>query len=811
METQSKVRSVRFSIITKFTLFVALVLAISFIAAFFIIINAQKEQISNALTDKSRLTLNALKTPTKNLLQYHYQILDLRETLSSEERINRNYYFKKLNQLNQDFLQEEKFIFRSNRQMRQDSQVDDFYIVDRNGKIIFHRIARQKGKKVKSIQAIRHHLENVSPHVFYRLSYSKEYDQKKNETGLTNNSDTQSSKEKSYNQARASIPVFSRNRDRYFYYILHGMILQKDFKIRRKFIENELSSPPFAPYWNLIKNRFQKEYPNKEFRQNAFPLASSEQFFQVAESVFRNLIIQRALKAKVQLPYQIVLPVDEKSKDRQGKIMDEDKLFYIPTLNVITYQIATMLIDYPAWYRSYRTKLRLYYRGGKKGLAPLSPRKQLQEWADALIDKMKPQGDAMILSWSKAIEYINAQILEQKIPLQKKYKAKESSSRKLAYLKKILPAKGAKLSVALNTEAMGRLVKSREQLGILVLHFVTREYNQRSAEITASMLDVALSIFLRIVLLSVIVSAFSSKSLKILGRGAYEIGLGNFDRKILLKSRDEFGQLADIINDMGLNLKKAQLEHDEKILLENELKQAAEIQQALLPGEIILPGLDKADYYKAESMSGGDYYDYFSISQDEIAWVVADVSGHGVGAAMVMAMARTLIREFARKTKSVSETMLAVNQILYEDTDSNYFVTAFLAIINIKDMKITYSSAGHNQTLLFNNAGKLSMLEGGGIPLGSFDRGIFADLLPEKSKTLKAGDILIQYSDGVTEAMNDKSEEYGLKRLQKVIASQAAASDPAKIMRYIINDLEIFTAAYPQSDDITLSILRLQA
>ena len=237
-----------------------------------------------------------------------------------------------------------------------------------------------------------------------------------------------------------------------------------------------------------------------------------------------------------------------------------------------------------------------------------------------------------------------------------------------------------------------------------------------------------------------------------------------------------------------------------------ELEIAKDIQQSLLPESIPeIEGAELAAMSIPAKEVGGDFYDFIPISDDKLGLVMADVSGKGVPAALFMALSRALMRANSLHDPKVAQAVIQTNHLILECTSSGLFVTLFYAMIDVKQRKIRYISAGHNPPFLFkNSSGEILMLEADGIALGAIDE---IDL-EEKEVSVEEGDVLVLYTDGVTESIDTQEEEFGEERLKQLIQEQHAQSADA-LMRTIEKRVMTFAGEEPQFDDFTLMVLKI--
>ena len=244
----------------------------------------------------------------------------------------------------------------------------------------------------------------------------------------------------------------------------------------------------------------------------------------------------------------------------------------------------------------------------------------------------------------------------------------------------------------------------------------------------------------------------------------------------------------------------------EKQRMEDELKIAREIQQGLLP-EVIptIPGFDVAAINIPSMQVGGDYYDVLKRDSDEFILAIGDVSGKGTPAALLMASVQAALRALAPSCKSVTETTSQINDLTCANTrDGSRFITFFWGILNSQNRQFRYTNAGHNPPYLIRQSGNIEKLEEGGLILG-----VFKTKTPyiETSTLLSSGDVLVMYTDGVSEAMNAEGNQFTEERLEDVLKKSVHLTTKEIIQR-VQKELETHTQGTPQSDDITMLVLK---
>jgi sigma-B regulation protein RsbU (phosphoserine phosphatase) len=289
------------------------------------------------------------------------------------------------------------------------------------------------------------------------------------------------------------------------------------------------------------------------------------------------------------------------------------------------------------------------------------------------------------------------------------------------------------------------------------------------------------------------------------------IGNGDLDRRIDTFRRDEVGQIAQAVRLMAGKLKAARERLIEQERMKRELQIARDIQQALLPAELPrLPGLELSARYRAAAEVGGDYYDLIGAGPGRLWLVVADVSGKGVGGSMVMTMLRSIIRLEGARAKSPGLLLAAVNASLQRDIPEGMFVTMFCALLEPAAGRLRYCRAGHNPAYLFSpEDGRLTALKPRGQPLGiSFGgEGGSGGGAEEGEAAFREGDLLVAYTDGITEAADAGGLQFGESRLEEAIRESGRLS-PDQLADEVMARLEKFTGGRPRSDDVTLLVAR---
>ena len=291
--------------------------------------------------------------------------------------------------------------------------------------------------------------------------------------------------------------------------------------------------------------------------------------------------------------------------------------------------------------------------------------------------------------------------------------------------------------------------------------------------------------------------------------------MGNFSSPLPdVKTIDEVRMLHDSFemmqNSLSIYVDEVKRTTAEKAAFENEMNNARAIQMALVPNKFPpFPEVsDKVDIYASMDAAkdvGGDFYDFFRIDDDRIALVIADVCGKGIPAALFMAVSRTIIHSKGMQGVSAAECLKVSNQLLANSSVNYMFVTVFYAILNTKTGLVTYSNAGHNPPHILRADGTTEQL-----PMdGQFMVGIFVDEeYTDKTLQLEHGDTLVMFTDGVTEATDSSSREFGTGRLDSILRSQESGVSSQEIVEAVKAGIADYVGDAEQSDDITLLVVK---
>jgi len=247
----------------------------------------------------------------------------------------------------------------------------------------------------------------------------------------------------------------------------------------------------------------------------------------------------------------------------------------------------------------------------------------------------------------------------------------------------------------------------------------------------------------------------------------------------------------------------------ERVRMSRELEIARQVQMRLLPKTSPeVAGFEIRGFCNPAQETGGDYYDFIDLGNSRIGIVIGDVSGKGVPAAIYMTLTKGIVQSHADDFLSPAEVMVKVNNLLYKTIDKDSFVSLFYAVLDSKSRKVVYSRAGHNPVLHYNlKDQKCTLLEPNGIALGLEKGEIFKKVITQREVTLSKGDLLVFYTDGFTEAMNQGGDEYGEDRLKNLICKYHDKSSD-QIYQILNRDIKHFIKDAPQHDDMTMVFVK---
>ncbi len=313
------------------------------------------------------------------------------------------------------------------------------------------------------------------------------------------------------------------------------------------------------------------------------------------------------------------------------------------------------------------------------------------------------------------------------------------------------------------------------------------------------------------------VNEMRNPALKVIMVSAYG-DMGNI-RQAMNNGAFDFATKPIDLDDLSVTIEKAieqinyvhqmQKEHTQLESLKGDLAIASEIQQAILPRVFppfpdLAPKIDIAASMTPAKDVGGDFYDLFRIDDNRVGFVIADVSGKGIPAAIFMAVSRTLIRATGIRGGSPADCITYSNRLLAQESVDCMFVTVFYGIIDVNTGEVTYCNAGHNPPYILKHKGDISPLPMSTDPMAGAIDGI---TYHEGTLKLEKGDALVMFTDGVTEAMSTANEEFGEQRLEDTL-EDVAMHNCQQMVEAIKADVAAFAGEAEQSDDITVLALK---
>jgi sigma-B regulation protein RsbU (phosphoserine phosphatase) len=298
--------------------------------------------------------------------------------------------------------------------------------------------------------------------------------------------------------------------------------------------------------------------------------------------------------------------------------------------------------------------------------------------------------------------------------------------------------------------------------------------------------------------------------------GTERVRQGEFTHRIDIRTKDQLGELADSFNQMTGSIENLLQTAAEKKRLEEELRIARQIQMSLLPrGPLDMPGLGVTALCVPAREVGGDYYDFFRLGNGRLGVLIADVSGKGTSAALYMAELKGLVLSLSEIYESPRQLLIEVNRIISENLDSRSFITMTYAVLDLPQRTMTFARAGHTPLIYLPFAAgrqTAQVLVPSGMVLGLRIVGAaekFAQLLEEDRINLETGDVIVFYTDGITEAMNSDSDLFGDSRLSRIVEEHGHL-DSGELRERILREIEAFVGPADQHDDMTMILLKVQ-
>ena len=299
--------------------------------------------------------------------------------------------------------------------------------------------------------------------------------------------------------------------------------------------------------------------------------------------------------------------------------------------------------------------------------------------------------------------------------------------------------------------------------------------------------------------------------------GTQHVRAGDFGHQIPVRARDQLGELAESFNLMTTEVTTLLGEMAEKGRLEQEMFAAREIQQKLLPaGPLRVTGLAVTAFCEPAREVAGDYYDFLPITDSMLGLLIADVAGKGLAAGLYMAQLKVIVQSLSRLHHEPKEFLSAVNKVVSANLDGKSFITMSYGVIDVERREMTFARAGHCPLIhvpanLPPGMRKARMLTPDGLVVGlQVDDGtMFDSLLKEQTISLAPGDLVVWFTDGISETMNEAFDCFGEHRLAQVV-EQYAHLPFEQLRSYILAELRAFAGNADQHDDMTMILMKIE-
>jgi len=327
---------------------------------------------------------------------------------------------------------------------------------------------------------------------------------------------------------------------------------------------------------------------------------------------------------------------------------------------------------------------------------------------------------------------------------------------------------------------------------------------------------VLLGIFLLVELGSIVIGVFIARSIThsihSIYQGVQSIQKGEFDFRIPTGNSDQLDAMANSFNNMSASIMKLMQQVSERERMEKELEIAKEVQNQLFPQHIpTTHGIEISASCTPASQVSGDYYDFLSHDRNHLDFLIGDISGKGISAALMMASLVATIRsglnlpQEPHQTERISRVVAESNRQFYRKSSPESYSTLVLNHYNASSRTLTYCNAGHHPPLVFSN-GDLRELTAGGTVVGLFEKWSFV----ASETTLEKGDLVVYFTDGVVEATNREGEQFGTERLKRLVSENTfLTADDVQAM--IVEQVFVWAEGEEQADDITVLCLKVTA
>jgi len=349
----------------------------------------------------------------------------------------------------------------------------------------------------------------------------------------------------------------------------------------------------------------------------------------------------------------------------------------------------------------------------------------------------------------------------------------------------------------------------KKRIGIVIIGLSDVIIREEVANVIKIISFISLMFLLLSIVGSIVLATITIKPIRKLTHGASVIGHGDLDYKIEINSSDELGMLANEFNQMTAEIKEAKNKEIESRIMEEQLEMAKDIQEGLNPmGYYDKGGIEIKGFTRAAKGVGGDYFDYIDIDEHRVGALISDVSGKGVPASLVMVMIRTVFTSYiTREDVDCASVVRAINDSLSADFAIDKFATLFFMIYDRRTGELSFSNAGHGPLFCFRSRMKAcTATKLDGVPIG-----IMEDVDYNQAKVkLEPGDMICLYTDGVTEMRNAEKEEYGLKRVQKLMLANNELN-AEQFADLLVKDVDDFRGDVPPHDDETTLIFKRES
>ncbi len=353
------------------------------------------------------------------------------------------------------------------------------------------------------------------------------------------------------------------------------------------------------------------------------------------------------------------------------------------------------------------------------------------------------------------------------------------------------------------------LTKKPQLMGLVQIAFSNEFINQKIADNRITLIILGIIFWIISFALSLILGTIITRPIKLLSEGAMIVGQGNLQHKLPHIGKDELGELADQFNAMTSNLLEAEQVKKDHIVLNEQVKQAQEIQEGMNP--INFFNTDEYEikgFTRAAKGVGGDYFDIYEMPDKKVAVLISDVSGKSISASLVMVIIKTVVVMYFKIFKKFRGDIIgkSINTVICGESHIDKFATFFFLIYDPKTREIEFTNGGHGPLLVYRNKQNVCTLSKlPGLPIG-VDEDSEYSLAKIK---MESGDIVILFTDGINEARNPNKDEYSLIQITNKLI-EYSKENAEIITQNIVRDLDQFINNAPQHDDMTLVVFKVK-